>query len=186
MIERITSRIVASWKSTYQDEQDMAALAYGLALTLYTLLSTCGLLLIGFLFGRLLETALIIAVFYINQSLGGGYHAGTHIKCFLIMCCGLIACLFLIRLQWHPVVLWLFLTFSIAILFRYPLHLHPSKSYLQDQSLRFIRRSRFFIVLLFLLISLLIIFSSSLASAVVFGLLASALSRLAGIKFAPC
>ena len=51
---------------------------YGADLVSYTLLITAGLLLAGALCHLFWQTAVIIALYYTNQTLGGGYHASTH------------------------------------------------------------------------------------------------------------
>ena len=58
---------------------------YGFDIAIYTFLSTFGLFLIGWIADRPLETALLIFLYYTNQSSGGGFHASSHLMCFLTM-----------------------------------------------------------------------------------------------------
>lgn len=58
---------------------------YGFDIAIYTFLSTLGLFFIGWMAGRPNETTLLIFVYYINQSFGGGFHASSHLMCFLTM-----------------------------------------------------------------------------------------------------
>ena len=62
---------------------------YGLDIFLYTILSTAGLLLIGYVSHHFYESILLIILFYTNQTYGGGFHANSHTKCFLTMTLGL-------------------------------------------------------------------------------------------------
>ena len=58
---------------------------YGFDIAIYTFLSTLGLFFIGWMAGRPIETTLLIFLYYINQSFGGGFHASSHLMCFLTM-----------------------------------------------------------------------------------------------------
>lgn len=72
-------------------EAEREVCEYGFAITIYTITSTLGFLLLGLLLGQFLGGAVLIAIFYTCQSSGGGYHASTHLRCFLTMCAGLLA-----------------------------------------------------------------------------------------------
>ncbi len=71
------------------DDDQRVVCAYGLDLLLYTIISTAGLMMVGVVFHMPMQAVIIICVFYINQSVGGGYHADTHLTCFLTMAFGL-------------------------------------------------------------------------------------------------
>lgn len=73
--------------------EDHEVYAYGLDAILYTMISTLGLVLIGVVMRSTTEALVIIGMFYINQTLGGGFHASTHLRCFLTMAVGLLCCL---------------------------------------------------------------------------------------------
>lgn len=115
---------------------------YGLDLALYTILSTIGLVLIGFLGSRVIETMILITLFYTNQSLGGGFHASSHLKCFLTMALGSCAFLFTFCLPYNQNLYIILGSLSLFILWLYPLVLHPNKKFLISQSSQFIIRSR--------------------------------------------
>lgn len=73
------------------NEQDIYE--YGIDVLLYTVLSTTGLLFLRLLYGQFTESIVIIAILYLNQTLGGGFHASTHLNCFATMAIGLSCCL---------------------------------------------------------------------------------------------
>ena len=83
---------IAIWLTEYfirkgiVPEAEREVCEYGFAITICTIASTLGLLL-----GQFLGGAVLIALFYTCQSSGGGYHASTHLRCFLTMCAGLLA-----------------------------------------------------------------------------------------------
>lgn len=108
-------------------EAEREVCEYGFAITICTIASTLGLLL-----GQFLGGAVLIALFYTCQSSGGGYHASTHLRCFLTMCAGLPAGLGFSLL---PCPLW-----ALAVL-AVPLTLHLNKLYLLENKKALILRS---------------------------------------------
>ena len=89
----------------YIEADDREVYAYGFDIIFYTIWSTAVLLIIGILFRKFLEAAVMVAVFYAFQCTGGGYLANTHWKCLLTMVVGLIVGLIMCCLGIAPVVL---------------------------------------------------------------------------------
>ena len=75
---------------------------YGFDIAIYTFLSTFGLFLIGWIADRPIETALLIFLYYTNQSSGGGFHASSHLMCFLTMVLGELLFLASFLLPYSP------------------------------------------------------------------------------------
>lgn len=142
MLMKIAQWLTAAILSDLQDEQQRLLYEYGCELWLYTVSSTLGLFLIGVLLGAPLETVTLIAIFYLCQSNGGGYHASTHMKCFLTMVCGLLVGLLIIRIPGIDPLLLIACTISILLLLAFPLCLHPNKQYLKGSVQRLKLRSR--------------------------------------------
>lgn len=115
---------------------------YGLDLLLYTLLSTIGLIGLGFLCGKPLESILIILLYYVNQTLGGGFHASTHLKCFITMVLGLLGCLATFLLPFDQWVYCVLGVVGLVLMMKHPLVLHKNKEYLQTKQDIFCKRSR--------------------------------------------
>lgn len=151
---------------------------YGADIILYTILSTLGLLIIGLACGYFLESALIIFVFYFNQSMGGGYHATTHSKCFLVMFCGLLIALSLLSLssQW----LTLFGIASIAYLFYTPLVINKTRAHLMAKKESLTRKAVTATVLEAFVYVLFLTIGTVMCSAFSLGLVVSAISRFVG------
>lgn len=130
---------------------------YAFDIALYTVLSTLGLLFIGVALGALFPTILCIALFYTNQTFGGGYHANSHIGCFMTMAVGLLFYLLLLALQPQAEICYVLAIFSFGILMIKSLVLHKNKRYLENKRKELAKRSRliiliemaFFILLLF-------------------------------------
>jgi accessory gene regulator B len=57
---------------------------YGLDLLLSNVISLLVLLLGGTILGRFMDTAFYLIAYIPLQSFGGGYHANTHLRCFLL------------------------------------------------------------------------------------------------------
>ena len=115
---------------------------YGCDTALYTAISTLGLLALGAGFGRLWETVVCVSLFYLNQSFGGGYHADTHLRCFLTMAAGLVIFMLSFYLPLPQGIAILAGYLSLTALYAIPLVLHKNKAYLTRHKEKLIRRSR--------------------------------------------
>lgn len=148
MIRRISERIVA-----FLDQRgalkhsSKEVYIYGFDIAIYTYLSTIGLFLVGWAGGYPLESILLIALYYANQSLGGGYHASTHMRCFLTMLLGMLVFLIYMSLPYSYALQVLISVFTLLVLWKFPLILHPNKKHLYKKAAKFIKRSRLFILI---------------------------------------
>jgi len=69
---------------------------YGLQLILFTLVNFTVILTTAVLVGRFTESVALLATFIPIQAYGGGFHAKTHLRCFLIMYVGWWIAIFVI------------------------------------------------------------------------------------------
>lgn len=115
---------------------------YGFDIAIYTFLSTFGLFLIGWIAGRPLETVLLIFLYYTNQSSGGGFHASSHLMCFLTMVLGELLFLISFLLPYSPFTCSGISVISLLFMWMHPLVLHTNKSYLKKKAPQLIKRSR--------------------------------------------
>lgn len=145
--------------SPSSDEREIYV--YGFDIAIYTFVSTLGLILIGFLIGYPIEALVMISLFYVNQTLGGGYHASSHLSCFLVMCMGLLIFVILLFAPLPKALSAILGVCSLAILFSHPLILHKNKQFLTPKSPRFIKHSRIAICIQFVLFVLLWALSSA-------------------------
>lgn len=155
---------------------------YGLELFLHTLFSTIGLLAISILFHRFFEGCIMIALYYINQTLGGGFHASTHMRCFITMSVGLVIALLVLNFQPGSIGIVAIAVIASGLLLAFPLKLHRNKAYLAPKSAEFRKNSRIVVcleLLVFIVLACLgmdrVLFAYSLGMAI------SAVSRLAAI-----
>lgn len=180
MIHRFAECVVTYWENReILKSKNREVYVYGVDLAIYTILSTLGLLLIGWIGGYPIESTILIALYYALQSTGGGFHASTHLKCFISMAVGMI--LFLFSLHFHhflPLYLGLALISSI-LLWYYPLILHPNKRHLAQRAQKCVFRSRCITLscIALLLLSLLSKFQNSIIQTFSFALICGAISR---------
>ena len=158
---------------------DHQVYVYGVDAALYTIISTAGLILIGSLLGRVLETILIIAVFYTNQTIGGGFHASTHMRCFIVMSFGLVIALALLNCQPSYIGIGAIAAGAGTLLLAFPLKLHRNKAYLASKSAEQRRRSRVVVCIeLFVFVALGYLGTANILYAYALGMAVSAVSRL--------
>ena len=169
-------------RGTSMDEDAQAVCLYGIDIFLYTLISTIGLLLIGVLAHRFFEAVIWITLYYLNQTFGGGYHATSHLKCFITMAVSLAACLLLLTVAIPLSLQILLLIVSSMLLFLFPLRLHENKRYLAKHSRFFVIRYRCILLLEFCIaIFLLLALPGQYAEMCMLGVATSAISRIVGI-----
>lgn len=116
---------------------------YGFDIAIYSAVSTLGLLLAGLLLSIPTEACVLVTVFYINQTFGGGFHANSHIACFFIMGMGLIVFRSLMLIKIPMSICCVVTLMSFAVFFHYPVILHKNKMYLKYKIPFFIKRSYF-------------------------------------------
>lgn len=179
MIEFISTQLVRILcNGTYLSSEQYDALNYGMETLVYTVLSTLALVMIGFLFMQPLNACIIIAVFYLNQTIGGGFHANSHMKCFITMAFFLMLGLAINYLHLPAKSYAILSVFAFIILMMCPLTLHKNKQYLGEQSARLILRSRLITTMQMMMYIAICIGLRSMHMAFSIGVVFSALSRL--------
>ena len=151
---------------------------YGFDIAIYTFLSTLGLFFIGWMAGRPIETTLLIFVYYINQSFGGGFHASSHLMCFLTMVLGELLFLISFLLPYSLLACIGISVISLLFMWMHPLVLHPNKSYLKKKAPQLIKHSRqILLVEIALLIGFILLNVPVIMQTISLTLLLSAISR---------
>ena len=117
-------------------EEEREIYEYGFDITIYTIWSTAALLLLGLLLRQFFPALILVFGFYTFQTTGGGYHAKTHLRCFLTMVSGLLVGLSSVFIKDRLVLLWSLLSIGALLLLLVPLVLHPNKSYLEAERKR--------------------------------------------------
>ncbi len=181
MIARLAAHLtkaLSRYISMTEDEAEVYQ--YGFDIALYTLLSTSALLLVGILTGEFVSTVICVSLFYLNQTVGGGYHANSHLGCFITMLLGLLIYLILHSCLFAAGFHYICGAVSLCVLMLKPLVLHKNKRYLENRRTLFEVRSRLVILLEMLLFGLLIVtHQERLLSAFSLSILLCAVSRMA-------
>lgn len=169
-------------KTCHLSSNDHEIYIYGIDTLLYTILSTFGLLSLGLVCGQLTESIVIIAIFYVNQTLGGGFHASTHLGCFLTMSIGLILLFIFLNIPFNQIIYIITGFTSISVLIFYPLVLHKNKEYLNPQFYALSKRSRLSIIIQIICYCVVIsVRSTLLIKSMSAGFMACASSRLVAV-----
>ena len=160
-------------------EEDRDIYIYGFDITIYTIWSTALLLLIGLLLRQFIPTAILVFGFYTFQTNGGGYHAKTHLRCFLTMSVGLLAGLSIVFIKDY-ILLWTLLGIGSLLLLLFPLVLHPNKAYLEPERKHLSSRSVIVTLSIGALAIIINVFRNEFLYAFSAAFLLAGISRIAG------
>lgn len=169
-------------KAGFRFIHSQEAYLYGLSQWLFSIMSVSLLLLGGIVYGHLYESVVLILVFCLNQSYGGGFHADSHLKCLSTSLIGQCVFFVLLRHEISVSLSTIVTLLSLSILYSFPLVLHKNKMYLERTKDTLIRKSRCLVVvegltyLIFVLLSF-----SALSRCISLALLLSSLSRVCAI-----
>lgn len=144
MIHDVAEKIVDYLESRHiitASTEEREIYVYGFDIAIYSVVSTLGLLLIGLLLSMPMETCVLVTVFYINQTFGGGFHANSHAACFFVMSMGLFVFRVLMLIKIPISICCVAAVLSIAVFFHYPVILHKNKLYLKYKIPSFTKRS---------------------------------------------
>lgn len=89
MFSTIIKKIVGYWvDNEIIDDFDRDIYEYGFELILSSVINIAVVIITSIFVNRLFESIALLTVIIPMQSCGGGYHAKTHLRCFLIMYIG--------------------------------------------------------------------------------------------------
>lgn len=158
---------------------------YAINLLLYTVVSTLGLIAISATLGKTTEGIIIILIYYVNQTLGGGFHASTHLRCFFTMAILLLAGLLALELHPSRTLLKAIVLIAGIVLFIFPLILHQNKSYLLPRSKGMRIRSRIVVAIECLIIFIPNVFEAYFTlNSYAIGMTISVVSRVSAVFLA--
>ena len=155
---------------------------YGAETAIRSIFSTAWLLAIGMLFGMTLNAAIIIAVFYINQTVGGGKHARTGLGCITVMTAFMSSGLLILRFKPSLQICVAVGIISIFCLYINPLILHHNKAHLSPLTPKLRSRSHVITSVMSVLFLLTVTLAKQYNCAFSIGLLFSAVSRSIAIS----
>lgn len=167
-------------KDTCISETEYELSCYGMELALYSLLSTTGLLFCGIVWGMPIRTLIIICIYYVNQTIGGGKHAHSHAACFLLMFFFVNLALYICTIGIPSYLFCAVSLLSFVVMYSFPLVLHRNKQYLVSLATKHIRKSRITLAFFGVGYGIMYMWIPNYIDAYSLGLLFSAVSRLAG------
>ena len=135
MAVKITDKLVL--KKIVSD--DMADIyIYGFELLISFFFSTIGVLIIGIILGRFLQTLMFLATFILLRSFTGGYHANTYAVCSIVTFSLFGIVLLLAEFVFVPLYLYpiLGLTGTVIMVWQVPIE-HPNKKLSDDQKRKY-------------------------------------------------
>lgn len=85
MIDELSDQI-ARWllKGSRKGKDEFEIYSYGISVMISFVISSASVLIIGFIFNSLVETAIYVFVFTLVRSYTGGYHCNTYLRCNLL------------------------------------------------------------------------------------------------------
>lgn len=174
LIDLLTSKLK---QNTAITAEDLSIATYGINIAINTLISTIGLLIVGVILHEVQSAFIIIFVFYLNQTFGGGFHATTHTQCFLFMLFWITLALLIIHKSIVTITaLFFFDIVSFAIMFSFPVILHPNRAFLANKLSLY--KKRMHIILFGEIITCFILKQDKPLVAFSLGLVISAISKL--------
>lgn len=182
MLAKISDIIAKKISRNDLDTDQLEVCAYGIETALYTLISTAGLLITGYFFNSFWPIMLLLAIYYTIQTIGGGYHARSHISCFCTMLIGTIFSIVLMKQRHCYEAICIVVPLAFCYLLLVPAHLHPNKSYLLPQIRAIQARSRIISTVCMVLTITLLGVYPELGKAAATGIICSAVSRFVGTK----
>lgn len=182
MISEISSTLYSKLtRSMKLSEVQYKAGLYGMNGAIYTAFSTLVLIFFGSLLGELSSTCVIISVYYLNQTVGGGFHATTHTKCLMTMLLGLTIGIGILKHGgWSMMEGITLVSAEFVLMWFVPLVLHKNKRFLQNQSPKLIRKSRICLIGEILFFFIMVVNQHELSFAFAVGFTLSTVSRVAG------
>lgn len=149
MYEKIiekTMRFIFKYGNVKEDEREVYQ--YGLEITLIFILNICTILIVSLFLNLFFESILFIGCFSLLQSFAGGYHAMTHLRCFLMTTtCWVIALVFIPLIGPHWVLRGIFSTISVITVFAFAPIRHKNYPMSDSKALRMKKIARTIVVI---------------------------------------
>lgn len=142
MFAGIIKKMVDNWVSHgIVSESDRDIYEYGMDLVLFSLLNIAAILVTSIIINQFAVSLVLLLTVTTLQSFGGGYHAKTHLRCFLIMYIGWFVFIMLLPLVSPIIVIPVIIVSIIAVFALAPVsHRNVNLSYNQHQKMkRFVR-----------------------------------------------
>jgi accessory gene regulator B len=131
-------------------EEDRAIYDYSFQLLLSDILNVFALMILSVITGKLFETILYMITFMYLRSIGGGYHASSHFRCFLTMLFAyavFLITLFILPQNFHIPITILSCTISAVVVFALAPVDHANKPLNTKEKFSLAKKSRLTVIL---------------------------------------
>jgi accessory gene regulator B len=188
MIKDISEQLTGFFiRTSVIKEEDRQNFNFCFTVIIFDLISLLALVALAIAFGRILETLIYLIAFLTLRFNAGGFHASTHLRCFMTLCCSYI--MFLILLAIVPNYLYLSIglasmMISVPTIFALAPIEHANRKFTPQEVKSFKARCRITACLWLVVISSLLVFVESASVQVLalsgsFGVFSIALSLIA-------
>jgi len=131
------------------ESEDREVYYYSFQILFSTLLSFSAVLALSLLTGTVVETSLYFIAFVPLRQAAGGYHAGDHFRCFLILIASYLLFLAIVRFmpsQYISAIFLICLPATISLVFKLSPLDDPNKPFTESERVRFKKKSRMTVI----------------------------------------
>lgn len=183
--KRVINKIISSMKKNISDDIDDEIISYGLEIIITKAVFIAIIIFLGIIIKCLPDVIAFIIAFTVIRQYGGGYHADTRIRCFILSVLTLFLDIVMIKLAELGFISMLFLIIITLLSVVYIWIVAPidtkNKRLDADEIVHYGKRVKVVILILCLIVCILLFFKiNNYARAIMFGIVTEAFLMIAG------
>lgn len=183
--KRVINKIISSMKKNISDDIDDEIISYGLEIIITKAVFIAIIIFLGIITKCLPDVIAFIISFTVIRQYGGGYHADTRIRCFILSVLTLFLDIVMIKLADLGFISMLFLIIITLLSIVYIWIVAPidtkNKRLDADEIVHYGKRAKVVILILCLIVCILLFFKiNNYARAIMFGIVTEAFLMIAG------
>lgn len=183
--KRVINKIISSMKKNISDDIDDEIISYGLEIIITKAVFFAIIIFLGIITKCLPDVIAFIIAFTVIRQYGGGYHADTRIRCFILSVLTLFLDIVMIKLAELGFISMLFLIIITLLSVVYIWIVAPidtkNKRLDADEIVHYGKRVKVVILILCLIVCILLFFKiNNYARAIMFGIVTEAFLMIAG------
>lgn len=183
--KRVINKIISSMKKNISDDIDDEIISYGLEIIITKAVFIAIIIFLGIITKCLPDVIAFIIAFTVIRQYGGGYHADTRIRCFILSVLTLFLDIVMIKLAELGFISMLFLIITTLLSVVYIWIVAPidtkNKRLDADEIVHYGKRAKVVILILCLIVCILLFFKiNNYARAIMFGIVTEAFLMIAG------
>lgn len=183
--KRVINKIISSMKKNISDDIDDEIISYGLEIIITKAVFIAIIIFLGIITKCLPDVIAFIIAFTVIRQYGGGYHADTRIRCFILSVLTLVLDIVMIKLAELGFISMLFLIIITLLSIVYIWIVAPidtkNKRLDADEIVHYGKRAKVVVIILCLIVCILLFFKiNNYARAIMFGIVTEAFLMIAG------